>query len=125
VTVPLFGGGRARGGMISAQAGVAESRTMLEQTTELADAAARDAKLELAASEAQWASTSGTVDQAQKAYDIADVRFREGVSTQSELADARLLLQQALANRALAARDLQVARIRSALLPALPVQAAF
>ena len=53
--------------------------------------------------------------------DIANVRFEEGVSTQTELADARILLQQAQANRAQAARDLQLARIRLALLPALPL----
>ena len=63
----------------------------------------------------------GTVQQAQRAYQIADVRFTNGVSTQLELSDARLPLQQAEANRALAARDLQVARARVALLPNLPV----
>jgi outer membrane protein TolC len=43
------------------------------------------------------------------------------VSTQLELSDARLSLQQAEANRTQAARDLQVARARVALLPNLPV----
>ena len=43
------------------------------------------------------------------------------MSTQLELSDARLLLQQAQANRAQAARDLQVARARIALLPDLPL----
>ncbi|MBA2627885.1 MAG: TolC family protein, partial [Gemmatimonadales bacterium] len=63
---------------------------------------------------------AGTVEQAQRAYAIAEVRYREGISTQTELGDARLLLQQALANRAQAARDLQVARVRMTLLPDLP-----
>jgi outer membrane protein TolC len=49
------------------------------------------------------------------------VRFTNGVSTQLELSDARLSLQQAEANRTQAARDLQVARARVALLPDLPV----
>jgi ammonia channel protein AmtB len=40
------------------------------------------------------------VEQARRAYAIADLRFQEGVSTQVELADARLLLEQALANGA-------------------------
>ena len=60
------------------------------------------------------------MEQAQRAYAIAEVRYREGISTQTELSDARLLLQQAEANRAQAARDLQVARVRSALLRDLP-----
>src|SRR5262249_21651967 len=40
---------------------------------------------------------------------------------QLELSDSRLLLQQAEANRAQAARDLQVARVKLALLPDLPL----
>ncbi len=48
------------------------------------------------------------------------MRYREGLSTQVELADSRILLQQAQANRAVAARDLQIARVRAALLPFLP-----
>jgi hypothetical protein len=51
------------------------------------------------------------------------VRYKEGISTQIELNDARILLEQAVANRALAARNLQVARVKLALLPDLPLQA--
>jgi outer membrane protein TolC len=68
-----------------------------------------------------WESSAGTVQQANRAYEIADVRYGAGVSTQLELSDARVQRQQAEANRALAARDLQVARARVALLPDLPV----
>ena len=78
---------------------------------------------ELMASRAAWEATSGTIQQAQRAYQIANVRFTNGVSTQLELSDARLSLQQAEANRTQAARDLQVARARVALLPNLPVSA--
>jgi outer membrane protein TolC len=63
----------------------------------------------------------GTAEQAQRAYDIAEVRFREGISTQLELSETRNQLQQALANRAQAARNLQVARKRLELLPYLPL----
>ena len=66
-------------------------------------------------------ASAGTIEQATRAYQIAEVRFQSGVSTQLELADARLLLQLAEANRAQAARDLQVARARVALLPDLPL----
>jgi outer membrane protein TolC len=61
------------------------------------------------------------VQQATRAFEIAQVRYQAGLSTQLELSDSRLLSQQAEANRALAARDLQVARARAALLPNLPV----
>ena len=50
------------------------------------------------------------------------MRYREGISTSLELSESRILLQQALANRAQAARDLQVARVRLALLKDLPLQ---
>jgi hypothetical protein len=61
------------------------------------------------------------VEQAARAYSIAQVRYREGLSTQVELADSRILLQQAQANRAVAARDVQIAQARVALLPYLPL----
>ncbi len=124
LTVPLFGGGAVGGQLKASKASIAEATTRLDQAREVAEAETLDAAEQLRAAEAQWAATSGTVEQAERAYAIADVRFREGVSTQVELSDARLLRQRALANRAMAARDLQVARIRAALLPLLPFQTA-
>jgi outer membrane protein TolC len=73
--------------------------------------------------QAALAASQGTTGQATKAYNIAEVRYREGLSTQVELNDSRLLLQQAAANSALAVRNMQVARIRVALLRDLPLGA--
>ena len=70
-----------------------------------------------------WQASQGTADQATRAYSIAEVRFREGISTQLELSETRVQLQQALANRARAARDLQVARVRLQLIRDLPIGA--
>jgi outer membrane protein TolC len=89
--------------------------------SELAALDARSAWAELVAARAAWDSSAGTIEQANRAYRIAEVRYDAGVSTQLELADARLLLVQAEANRAQAARDLQIARARVALLPELPL----
>src|SRR6185503_8946471 len=72
--------------------------------------------------EAAWQASQGTADQAQRAYAIDQVRFREGISTQTDLSQSRLLLEQARANRAQAARNLAVARVRMALLKDLPIQ---
>ncbi len=119
--VPLLTGGRIRGEVMVAQAALAESRARLRQTQELSVLDTRDALERLRAAQATWEASSGTVEQAQRAHRIAEVRYAEGISTQLELADARLLLQQAEANRAQAARDLQVARARVALLPDLPL----
>jgi len=124
VQVPILTGGRQRGDELVARADVEQSRAQLQQTRELATLDTRSAWAELAAARAAWDATSGTVQQATRAYQIAEVRYQAGVSTQLELSDSRLLLQQSEANRAQAARDLQVARARVALLPELPLGAA-
>jgi outer membrane protein TolC len=119
--VPLFTGGRIKADEIAARADLSETRARLQLARELATLDEASARLELANARAAWEATAGTVQQAQRAYEIADLRYREGLSTQLELADARLLLQQAQANRAQAARDVQIARVRLALLPELPL----
>jgi outer membrane protein len=119
--VPIFTGGRLRGDRIVAHADLDEARLRLQQTREQAALDARTSIASLDAAEAAWAASAGTVEQARRAYSIAEIRFREGISTQTELGDSRLLLQQAEANRAQAARDLRVARVRLQLLPNLPL----
>lgn len=119
--VPLFTGGRVAAEEAIARAEVEESQQRLVLARELAALDAESAGQELVAARATWDASSSTVAQAQRAYDIAELRYREGLSTQLELSDARLLLQQAQANRAQAARDLQLARVRLVLLPELPL----
>jgi outer membrane protein TolC len=121
VSMPIFNGNRLRADELSARADLTEAQANLQQSKELSVLDAATALEDLAASEATWNATAGTIEQAQRAYQIAELRNREGLSTQLELNDARLSLQQAEANRAQAARDLQVARARAALLPNLPV----
>jgi outer membrane protein len=124
VQVPVLTGGRQRGDEMVTRAELEQARLQFEQTEELAALDTRSAWAELIAARAAWEASAGTIQQAVRAYDIANVRYRAGVSTQLELSDARLLLQQSEANRAQAARDLQVARARVALLPELPLLAA-
>ncbi len=119
--VPLFTGGRLQGERLVAQANLLEARARFQQTREFAALDARDALARLEAAEASWAASSGTEQQATRAYSIAELRYREGLSTQVELTDAQILLQQAQANRAVAARDLEIARLRVALLSDLPL----
>jgi outer membrane protein len=121
LSVPILTGGRQRGDEMVARADVEQARLERQQVAELAALDTRSAWAELVAARAVWDASAGTVQQANRAYEIADVRYRAGVSTQLELSDSRLLRQQAEANRAQAARDLQVARARVALLPALPL----
>ena len=121
LSLPVLTGGRQRGDEQVARAELEQSRLQRQQTEELAALDTRSTWAALLAARAQWDATAGTVQQADRAYTIADVRYTAGVSTQLELADARLLLRTAEANRAQAARDLQVARARVALLPDLPI----
>ncbi|HET9236650.1 MAG TPA: TolC family protein [Oligoflexus sp.] len=121
VNVPIFSGLRVTGEVRSAEADLEVAQTQKQQTKEQAALDTRSAFDELAAALALWQASAGTVSQAERAYQIAELRYNDGISTQLELSDARLQLQQAQANRARSARDLQVARVRVALLPHLPL----
>jgi len=118
---PLFTGGNIRGDVVIAEANLREAQAQLRLTRQAAQLDARDATFRLMAAEATWEASVGTTQLAERAYEIALVRYKEGVSTQTELLDQRLSLEQARANRAVAARDLQVARVRLALIRDLPV----
>jgi outer membrane protein TolC len=120
-SVPLFTGGRTRGATMVAEAAVREAEARYEQVREAASLDAQQATALLAQAQAALAASQGTSQQAARAYSIAEVRYREGLSTQVELNDSRLLLQQASANAALAVRNVQVARMRVALLRDLPL----
>jgi outer membrane protein len=117
----LFEGFRTRGQVLAAQAELGQARTRLSQTQKLAHYDTQTALEQLAAAEAVYQASAGVVEQANRAYSIAELRYREGISTQLELSDARFSLAQAETNRAQATRDLEVARVRRALLPNLPL----
>lgn len=119
---PILDGGRIKGDQLIAQAGLQQARAQREQTRQFAGLDTRVALNALEEAQSTWDASRGTADQAQRAYAIDQVRYREGISTQTDLAQSRLLLEQALANRAQAARNLAVARVRLALLRDLPLQ---
>lgn len=123
VSIPVFTGGRIGGDMLVAEANLREAEATSRQVEQLASLDAQLAVTQFAQAEAQLRATAGTAEQAARAYQIAETRFREGVSTQVELADARVQLQQAQANAAQAARDREVARLRLTLLRDLPLSA--
>jgi outer membrane protein len=123
LSLPLFTGGRIRGDEMVAQGNLDQARAQLQQTREVAALDARVALSALDQAQATWQASAGTAQQAARAYSIDQIRYREGISTQTDLSQSRLLLEQALANRAQAARDLAVARVRIALLRDLPLQA--
>lgn len=121
LSFPVFNGGRISGEKMVAQANVAEAEARLEQTR---DGAEVDAILAISAYEqaaAAYAAAVGTDAQAARAYAIAEVRFAEGLSTPVELTESRVQLEQARLQRVTTARDLEVARLRLALLKDLPL----
>ena len=120
-SLPLFTGGRMYGDEMVARASLAEAQARLDQARQGAAIDVRQTMSQLEQATAAWQASAGTSEQASKAYRIAEVRHREGISTQIELNDSRLLLQQTQANRAQAARSLQLARLRVALVRDLPL----
>jgi outer membrane protein TolC len=120
--IPLFTGGRIKGEQMVAEANVREAQARYDQLREFAALDSRVTLNNLFQARSAWLASLGTAEQASRAYSIAEVRYKEGISTQLELSDARILREQAVANRALAARNLQVARVKLALLPDLPLQ---
>lgn len=121
LSFPVFNGGLTSGQKMVAQANVAEARARLEQTR---DGAELDAVLAINAYEqaaAAYQAAVGTDAQAARAYAIAEVRFNEGISTPVELTEARVQLEQSRLQRVTTARDLEVARMRLALLKDLPL----
>jgi len=121
LNLPLYAGGRITADIAAARADVSEAEALLEQITELAQLGALATTAEVRAARAAFAATEGTVEQAARGYEIAQLRYREGVSIPLEVQNARLLLEQARVNRAQAARDLRLALERVELLPLLPL----
>ena len=121
ITLPLFTGGRIAGSIDVAQANLAQARAQLQQTRELAALDTRVSFNQLDQAEASFAASRGTAAQAQRAYSIDQIRYREGISTQTDLLQSRLLMEQAAVNQATSARDLAVARARIVLLRDLPI----
>ena len=117
----LFSGGRTAGNFMMADASLREARARHKQAREFAALDSRIAVSQLEQAEAAWRASQGTAEQARKAYGIDEIRYREGISTQTDLTSSRLLVEQAMVNRAVAARDYAVARMRMALLKDLPL----
>lgn len=124
VSFPIFDGFRRRALVRKADADLAAARAQLDDTRRATDLGAAQADTQIAAALATWQASGRTVTQAQRAYQIAELRFGQGASTQLELVDARLQLSRAEVNRARSAHDLRLARLRRELFDALPAGAA-
>jgi outer membrane protein len=124
LSIPIFTGGRIVGDQLVARGNLSEAQARLKQTREAAELDVRTSQLDFADAQAILKSNESTVEQAKRGYEIAQIRFREGISSQIELQNARLLFEQAEVNRAQALRNVQVARARLALIRDLPLTTA-
>jgi outer membrane protein TolC len=121
LSLPIFDGFRREAQLRTSKAELASALAQLQQTSEISSVEVAQARASVEASQTQLETSMRTVKQAQRAYDIAELRFSQGASTHLEIVDARVQLEQALLVQARAARDLRLARFREELLPALPV----
>jgi len=120
-SMPLFTGGRISGSVDAAEAGVEEAEARLAQAREAASLDAKSTYNEYEQAIAALRAAEGAGDLARRAYSIAQLRYKEGISTLLELSDARLQQDQALSNEARAYRNYHVAKAKLALLKDLPL----
>jgi outer membrane protein TolC len=105
ISVPVFDGFRTRGQIDQAQA---ELRTAEVQEAQLREALSLQLAAALAeyhAAQSQIRARRETRAMAERALELADVRFASGMSTQLEVSDAALLLDQARVNEVQALYD--------------------
>jgi outer membrane protein TolC len=121
VQLPLFTGLRITGDVKAARADMIEAAAQLRQTEEISRLDAMVSRRQLEAAQSVWETSAGIVLEARRAYELAQLRYEKGASSQLELLSTQIQYQQALVTRATAARELQIARVRVELLPNLPL----
>ncbi len=121
ISIPIYTGGNIGGSVDMAEAAVEQANARMEQAREAAAMDSRVAFDALHSAEANLRSTASTASEAKRAYDIAAVRFQQGISTEVELNDSRIQEEQARENSARAVRNYQVARAKLSLLKNLPL----
>jgi outer membrane protein TolC len=124
LSVPLFLGLRTVGSVERAQAVLEQTRAHRDQVVEQVSLDVAQARAELERAQALVAARRVTVRQARRAQHLASVRYTNGMSTQLEVTDARLLAQRAETNEVQAVRDylFALAQLEHALGRPVPVQ---
>lgn len=124
LSFPIFLGFRTVGAVMRAQASLERVRAQRDQLKEQVALDVARARAELARSFALLAARRETVGQARQAHHLAGVRYANGISTQLEVTDARVLRQQAEVNEIQATRDylLALAQLERALGQPVPTE---
>ena len=113
VSWPLFQGFRRGAEVDVAQAQVRRAELQTQQLREGVRLEYEQAYGELARARLQISAAARTVSQAERVYELTELRYREGLATQLDVSDARLALQQARMNEANATHDFYRALARA------------
>ncbi len=113
VSWPLFQGFRRGAELDAAKAQVREAELGAAQLREGVRIEYEQAYGELERARVQIAAARKTVGQAERVYDLTELRYREGLATQLDVSDARLGLQQARMNEVTAQHDFYGALARA------------
>ncbi|HSJ08877.1 MAG TPA: TolC family protein [Longimicrobiales bacterium] len=110
---PLFQGFRRGAEIDAAQAQVRQAELQVDQLRESVRLQYEQSLGELERARAQIEAASRTASQAQRVYELTELRYNEGLATQLDVSQARLQLQQARTNFANALHDFYLARARA------------
>jgi len=105
LSIPIFDGFRTRGKIDQAQADLKLARLEEAQLREALDLQLAAAMADYHSAEAQVQARRETVALAERTLELAEARFASGLSTQLEVSDAALLLDQARVNEVQALFD--------------------
>jgi outer membrane protein TolC len=109
VRFPIFLGGRTAGAIQRAQADYEQARARADQVRESAELEVEKRVGEVERTMALLSARREAVHWAQRAYELAGVRFDNGLATQLEVSDARVENARAEVNEVQAIRDYLVA----------------
>ncbi|MFQ6103759.1 MAG: TolC family protein [Candidatus Glassbacteria bacterium] len=96
--IPIFDGRRRKGQVDQARAELLMARFEDEKLERLVRLEVEKAYTDLTGTQEEIRAQQATVKQAERAYELAKVRYENGLSTQLEVRDAHLALQRAKTN---------------------------
>ena len=105
VSYPLFQGLRRSADLDAAHAQLRQAQVQHDELRDGVRIQYQQARGEFERGKAQIAAAVRTAAQAQKVYDLTELRYQEGLATQLDVSSARLALQQARINEAQAYHD--------------------
>jgi outer membrane protein TolC len=109
MSLSLFDGLRTRWESDEARHSVTIARERLAQVEEMIALTVEQAYRNVERARAQIDARQQTINQAERALRLAELRYDQGISTQLEVADSRLQLHRARINHAQALYDYSVA----------------